>query len=361
MIGRISIRTLLGKRSAAYAAVVGATLSLSVVPLPARALAASDSVTAAADHGIPALVDPAKDLAAQVPGPELTWVDSIFIAGHVRGGGHDFGILVHTLNFPNAGQQSLYIGVTDTTTGWYKQYEAMIPKDQYSWDRTGLSITMPGLTWTGTADEMQVNATTPWGSLTARFTPRGPAFIYSGNGIVPLLDDVDHEYAFPTMHSAGSLVVEGRTFRVSGISWLDRQWGPVPVTDTSMRWTWMDIALSNGNQIAFWDILDDAAEHSFATVLRPNGSYELAAVTPLAGRDGAFWTSPTTGKVYPTRWRVEIPTLRVRLDVVVKGPKGQELPDGHVEATAAVTGRYGDTKVRGTTYIEMAGAWNATR
>jgi hypothetical protein len=330
-----------------------------VLVLAPSALTASPArfLTAAANGGVPALVNPAADLAAQVPGPETTWIDSIFIAGRVRGGGHEFGILIHVLAFPNADQVRLFVGITDTSTGWYRNHEAILPKSKYMWSRRGLHITMPGLTWTGSARGMHLKATTPWGSLDARFTPQRPVLNYSGIGLAKLLGDLDYEYAFPTMRTRGALTVAGKTRRISGTSWLDRQWGPVPVDDPSMRWTWMNIALSNGDQVAIWDILDKRAENSWVTVLRPDGSYDVAAVRPLARGAGGFWTSPVTHMIYPMRWRVDIPALGSRLAVVVTRPRGQEFPDGHVEATAAVTGRYNGRKVTGTTYVEMTGNW----
>lgn len=130
-------------------------------------------------------------------------------------------------------------------------------EDKYTWSRKRLHIVMPGLTWTGSARQMQVKATTPWGS-----------------------------------------------------------------------------------------------------VLHPDGSYELAAVRPLAQGASGFWTSPVTHKTYPTRWRIDIPALSSRLSVVITGPRGQEYPDGHVEGTAAVTGACKGTNVTGTTFVEMTGDWS---
>ncbi len=345
------------RRGLACAAIEGAAL-LGVATTPsAQAATLSSTVASLPRHGIPALVNTDADLAAQTPGPETTWVDSIFLAGRVHGGGHNFGILVQTLAFPNADQRTFFVGITDTSTGWYHSYEAPnIPKDQYTWSRTGLQISMPGLTWAGSAQQMQVKVATPWGSLVAQFVRKGPVLNYSGNGLVPLLGDVDYEYAFPAMRTAGTLTAEGRTVSVFGTSWLDRQWGPIPVEDASMRWTWMNIRLSNGDQLALWDILDNTAENSWVTVLHPDGSYALAAVRPLATGDSGFWTSPLTHKTYPTRWRIQIPALHSLLSVIVS-PKGQELPNGRVEATAAVNGSYLGEQVIGTTYVEMTGNW----
>jgi hypothetical protein len=172
-------RILLGLAACLAALLAAGAGVASAVGPSAQAATPSRLVAAVGNGGIPAVVNPAADLAAQVPGPELTWVDSIFIAGFVHGGGHNFGILVHTLRFPNAGQRSLFIGITDTTTGCYRNYEASIPEDAYTWSPNGLDIAMPGLTWTGSARQMQVTATTPWGSLKARFTPEGPVLNYS--------------------------------------------------------------------------------------------------------------------------------------------------------------------------------------
>lgn len=350
-----------GRVRRAGAAIVGACLAAGLLTPLAQAASSPRAIPAAAGGGIPALVNPAADLGAQVPGPEPTWVDSIFIAGFVRGGGHTFGVLVHALAFPNADQRKLYVAVTDTTSGWYRNYAAEIPKDKFAWSSTGLRITTPGLSWTGSARRMQVTATTPWGALKARFTPAGPVMNYSGNGLIRLLGDVNSEYAFPTMRTAGTLRTGRTTRRVSGVSWLDRQWGPIPVTDPTMRWTWMNLSLSNGDQLAVWDIRNRKSGNSWVTALHRDGSYEVAAVRPLAEGAGAFWTSPVTRKIYPTRWRIVIPALGSRLQVTVTGRKGQEFANGHVEATAAVRGTHGGRTVTGTTFVEMTGDWTRRR
>jgi len=106
-------------------------------------------------------------------------------------------------------------------------------------------------------------------------------------------------------------------------------------------------------------VRDSGAEHSWVTVLHPDGSYRLASVRPLARSAGGFWTSPRIPhKSYPTRWRIRIPALRSRLRVVVTGARGQEFPDRHVEDTARVTGTYKGKRITGSTFVEMTGAWN---
>ena len=88
----------------------------------------------------------------------------------------------------------------------------------------------------------------------------------------------------------------------------------------------MNVTLWGGDQLATWDIVDNTAEKSWATVQRPDGSYEIVALKPLARGASAFWTSPVTRKTDPTRWRIDISALGSRLDVVVTGPRGQVVP-----------------------------------
>ncbi|MEU2421395.1 hypothetical protein ABZ619_10235 [Streptomyces sp. NPDC007851] len=60
-------------------------------------------------------------------------------------------------------------------------------------------------------------------------------------------------------------------------------------------------------------------------VLHPNGSYELAAVKPLADHAVDTWSSPTSGKAYPTRRRLEIPSLKTDLTMRVTGKNYVEM------------------------------------
>src|SRR5262249_41687382 len=82
------------RRGITCAAVTAMAMPCVVVAPSAQAATPSRSLAAVPSGGVPAFVNPATDLAAQVLGPESTWVDSIFIAGRVHSGRHDFGILV---------------------------------------------------------------------------------------------------------------------------------------------------------------------------------------------------------------------------------------------------------------------------
>ncbi|MFI1708756.1 lipocalin family protein [Streptomyces griseoruber] len=90
-------------------------------------------------------------------------------------------------------------------------------------------------------------------------------------------------------------------------------------------------------------------------VLQPDGTHTLAEAT-LAPDRSTLWTSPHTGKKYPTRWKITIPGEHATLNVKVYA-NDQELtvPGPRYQGGAAVTGTYDHHPVTGTTYVELTG------
>jgi hypothetical protein len=348
------------------AAAVAMTAMLSPMISSSAALAAErtpvSARTAAAGSGIPALVDPAADLGARTPGPEESWADSIYFTSRVKGDGHDIGLLMHTVSLPKGPGKLLLFSVHDETTGWYKSYATRFDPKDCVWSTTGLDITAPGLKWKGNAQRMSVSLTVPWGALDVVLKARGPAMNYGGTGAFVLFGHTNYEYALPNMQLTGTVTFDGRRRQITGRSWLDRQWGPLDNTP-KRNWTWMNFNMPNGDAVAVWNAVNETGEtHSWATVLREDGSYEVADVEPLANSAGKLWASPTTGHTYPTQWTVSIPALKTRLKVRVTGNPGQEIilgGNGRLEATAAFEGTYHGAKVSGKNFAEMFGDWKS--
>lgn len=280
----------------------------------------------------------------------------------MKAGGHEYGVLVHTMQFANTSSRNMSVSVTDKTAGRYKDYMVDIPADEYNWGSNGLNIEMPGLSWTGDEHRMSVKVNAPWGTMNLRLKNTGPTMKYAGSGAFKLLGLTNWEYAFPEMRTTGAMSIAGKSHRVSGETWLDRQWGPIALTGPSTRWTWMNLALPRGDKLAIWDAVDDKADQAWATVLHPDGSHELASVKPLANRARRHWTSRESGNAYPTRWRVDIPTLDTHVSVKVTGTDAQEIIGSigaRYEATASFAGTYRGKRVTGENYVEMVGGWPA--
>ena len=314
-------------------------------------------------HGfLPTMVDPATDLAAQPPGPDKTWFDSIFIAGQVTGGDHGFGILVHLLSQPATDTHRLAVVVTDTTTGAIESHSVMLKAGDFTWDRDKLWIIAPGLTWSGDASCQKVTVTTDWGAIDIALEAQGPVLFYAGLGRFDLLGATQFQFALPQMRTTGTLTFDGRTMLVAGETWLDRQWGGLPDLRVN-RWSWMNLAMPNGDKIAIWNARSadgTGSEDSWATILHPDGTHEIVPVEPLADTAERFHESTENDFAFPTKWTVTIASRDTRLEVVTTSVD-QEIPGlgtSIYEGAATFSGRYLGQDVVGRTYVEQLGNWS---
>ncbi|HEX6685388.1 MAG TPA: lipocalin-like domain-containing protein [Candidatus Limnocylindrales bacterium] len=326
---------------------VMAGAALSAIPASAQV---GSGTAAPPPPAFPTFVHLPADQAAH---PDVTW-EWWYVVGHVNAHGHRFGYEVQIVK--GAAPQT-FIAITDKTTGEYFTQSHAYSPDQTSFSTTALDVRVPSASLSGPMDAMRLHATLPAGEIDLTLSARGPAMYHNGTGLIPFLDGTSYYYSLPSLKSQGTLTVNGRAYPVTGESWLDRQWGDWN-WNTQVKWTWMALQLSNGDRVNLWDMLNEGSEFPYATVLRPDGTHQIVAVNPLAGTTYDFWTSPTTGKRYGTRWTVNIPALDASLNVVVH-PQGQEVQAfwGIYEGAGSVTGRYRGKPVSGQVYVEQFGNW----
>ena len=302
---------------------------------------------------IPLSFDPTYDL-----GPEkqpMGNLDSWYVVGHLTDGAHRFGFFAFYIDNLGNSRYSA-ISIIDETTGIIKKSEVEPSTSQGNKAKYGIDIRTSNITWLGDMKRMSVTGKMDGGTnFKITCNPRGPVLPYMGTGYFPLFNNSNpnHEYAFPAMRTSGTVTFEGKPYQVTGESWFDRQWGPMPERFfQNGHWTWMAISLSNGDKMALWDVVYKG-EQAWVNVLEPDGTITIASITPLAQDASDFWRSQETGQNYPTRWRVIIPGQDVKLDVVSYS-KDQEI-GGEYEGAVKITGSYKNKLVTGLGYVEMYG------
>jgi predicted secreted hydrolase len=308
----------------------------------------------AADPGFPTFVRLPADQAAH-PGAQNEWWYTI---GHLTAGGHKYGYEVQL-----TAQGSTQIALTDVTSGRYASHQTQYRPGQFSLSATTLDVRMPDASLSGPPGGMHLAVDLPRGMGTLDLTLRaaGPAMYGNGTGLFPFLGGASYYYSLPELTTSGTLTLGGTASRVTGISWLDRQWGNWNWA-TLHRWTWMAVQLSNGQALNLWDLSDSGGEGHWATVLSPDGSERVVSVRPLAPGASGFQTSPATGQRYAGRWIVEIPSLHARLIVTARPvlqeiQYGSPLSPGINEADSAVRGTDLGHQVTGQAYVEQLGTW----
>lgn len=182
-----------------------------------------------------------------------------------------------------------------------------------------------------------------------------------GSGRFDLLGMDVYQYSLPTLETTGRLIVKGKEFPASGMSWFDRQWQNQSLGAPKGRWTWMDLNLGNGWAVSLWDAQDvDGKTDGWITVIDKSGKHWVVNLAPLSEAADEHWLSAQSGYKYPTRWKVNVPALDMLLEVVAS-PREQEINglSPRYEGASIITGIIGGEKVTGHCYVEMVGDWKA--
>ena len=170
-------------------------------------------------------------------------------------------------------------------------------------------------------------------------------------------------FSYTRMAAEGDITWHGVTEHFTGEAWMDREFGTWTTTDDQKGWDWFSLQLSDGAELMVYHIRDREGRPSAFS----SGTYVDAAGawTHLRREDFSVealehWRSPHTGALYPSRWRLSVP--RLRLDATVTPVfNDQELDTRgttmivYWEGACAVEGRHGDAPVKGRAYVELVG------
>ncbi|WP_221174679.1 carotenoid 1,2-hydratase [Streptomyces sp. ID38640] len=306
-------------------------------------------------QAFPTFVNLPADMAAHPDATDEWW----FTVGHVSANGHRYG---YEVVLTNDGMAQL--AITDVTAGKHYAHTSRFDAGDFSVSSKELDVRMPDARLTGTMDAMHLTAKLPEGSLDLRLSAKGHVMYPGGNGLIPFAGGSSYYYSLPNLKTSGTLTLNGKTSKVTGKSWLDRQWGEWDWSQVH-KWTWMAIQLDNGEFINLADLFDtQGREEHYATVLHRDGSQSVVTVEPLARDAARFETSPATGQRYAGKWTVRIPSLDTTLTVTAR-PILQEIPtpEGSSkdlkknEAASSVSGTYKGRPVSGKAYVEQFGNW----
>ncbi len=173
-------------------------------------------------------------------------------------------------------------------------------------------------------------------------------------------------YSFTRMATTGTVTVGGRTHRVRGTSWMDRELGSSQLAPEQVGWDWWSLRLADGRDLMLYVLrrADGAVDFRRATLVErdgrprylPAGAWTVSAL----GR----WRSAGTGADYPSGWAVSVPEARIQLTVepelrsaenVSRRVPGLAYWEGPVRVLGA------DGRPAGEGYVELTGYGKRTR
>ncbi len=121
-------------------------------------------------------------------------------------------------------------------------------------------------------------------------------------------------YSAPFLQLSGNLVLDGRTYSVSGSGWFDHEWSTDMLAESQKGWDWFSIHLDDGRALMISQVRNEKKRgHIFGSLALPNGQYRTLSAKDIQIVPLRY--SKVNGKVLPLEWRIDVPKEGIRLTV----------------------------------------------
>lgn len=204
-------------------------------------------------------------------------------------------------------------------------------------------------------------------ALDLRLAPQAlPAVIHGRDGISQkgaTAGNASHYYSLTHLPTTGTITLNGRRLEVTGLSWMDHEFGTSFLEEGQQGWDWFSGQMADGSALMLFQLRHEAGPEKTrysGTWVSPRG--EVTALEPgdFTLTPGETWISPATRAAYPLRWQIGIPKLGVKLEcraVMETQEMRAELTPGlhYWEGAVDFTGEKSGQPLTGRGYLEMTG------
>lgn len=244
----------------------------------------------------------------------------------------------------------------------YDQRRVMLPQDKPK--KPGVQVGVGDWTIQGLNGHDRLQASMKDYAIKLDLNSVKPLTLHNGNGLISYgLGGYSYYYSRTRMEVSGTLTDHGQPIHVSGLAWMDHQWGNF-LTQGKSGWDWYSIQLNNGTDVMVYFIHDDKGNviSTYASAIDKEGKDTILPASAIQNTPLGRWTSPRTGIIYPSGWHISIHDPRLNIDLtVIPQLKDQELVttrstgniywEGAVEITAQQAGK----ALTGQGYVELTG------
>lgn len=173
-----------------------------------------------------------------------------------------------------------------------------------------------------------------------------------------------HYYSMTRLKTEGMLILNGVAQPVTGVSWMDHEFGSNQLAENQRGWDWFSIQLNDRTEVMLYLLRQDDGQidpNSSGTIIDADGkSRHLTLNDFKVETTGATWTSPASKGKYPMGWHITIPSEDLSLNVTPSFENQELYTPGSTgvsywEGSSSVAGRKRGQPVSGQAYVEMTG------
>ncbi|HEY5642150.1 MAG TPA: lipocalin-like domain-containing protein, partial [Woeseiaceae bacterium] len=170
--------------------------------------------------------------------------------------------------------------------------------------------------------------------------------------------NASYYYSITRWLTEGSIRLGDEEYRVSGLSWLDREWSSSALAADQLGWDWFALQLSDGSELMFYNLrkLDGSQdEHSAGTWISADGASTHIDREDVEIEVTDTWDSPEGGR-YPSAWVLRVPDRGLSLEIrPVMADQELFTTVRYWEGAVDVRGQRHGSPVEGRGYVELTG------
>lgn len=218
-------------------------------------------------------------------------------------------------------------------------------------------------------DRMILRANSPDGKqeIHLLLSSQKPPVIHGVNGVsqkATCQGCASHYYSMTRMKTEGTLFIDGKAEPVTGLSWMDHEFGSNQLSKEQVGWDWFSVQLNDQTELMLYLLRHQDGRidpNSSGTIVDAQGhSRHLKLSEFKVSNSGAYWTSSASNGKYPMGWKISIPSEKLDLtiqpafenqELFTKGSTKVAYWEGSSSARGIKAGR----PVQGQAYVEMTG------
>ncbi len=193
-----------------------------------------------------------------------------------------------------------------------------------------------------------------------------PPVIHGENGVSQKakgLGKASHYISFTRLETRGEVVLDGKQFFVTGLTWMDHEFFSHQLEGDQTGWDWFSLQMEDQTEFMLFRLrhADESADpYSAGTFIDRAGRATHLSAGGFKLTPGKVWTSAATHGKYPIEWVVEVPSLGFRAtirtplaqqELVGSARSGGTYWEGAIDVNATRLGQ----RISGTGYLEMTG------
>jgi predicted secreted hydrolase len=161
------------------------------------------------------------------------------------------------------------------------------------------------------------------------------------------------------LETQGTVEMEGKSYQVAGISWMDHEFSTSALSEDQIGWDWFALQMEDGSELMVFTLrtADGSVDpYSSGTVIYQDGSTRHLSRKDFQVEVLGFWRSPVSKANYPARWKIVVPSEELTLEIQPYiSDQELNLSYKYWEGAVWIRGDRQGEPISGDGYIELTG------